>query len=117
MRDKELKTENVKTSHTLGGAGEGGTKGEGSGEYAREVCEWKGCVSVWREIGVSSLLRLMHTRRSLHLLLPRETVSESARERRIPMFIDTLTYLIRGLITSSWLQNNVWGAKLVHTKP
>ncbi len=35
MRDKERKLEDGETSHTLGGAGEGGTQGEGSGEEAR----------------------------------------------------------------------------------
>ena len=35
MRDKELKLEVVKTSHILGGAGEGGVRGEESVEEAR----------------------------------------------------------------------------------
>ena len=36
MRDKEQKLDEVETSHTLGGAGEGGgIQGEGSGEEAR----------------------------------------------------------------------------------
>jgi hypothetical protein len=31
VRDEELKLEEVRASHTLGGAGEGDTEGEGSG--------------------------------------------------------------------------------------
>jgi len=37
MTDKELKLEEVEVSHTLGGAGEGGTYAEGSGEEARDL--------------------------------------------------------------------------------
>ena len=38
VRDKELKLEEGEASHTLGGAGEGGTK-EREVNWRREVCE------------------------------------------------------------------------------
>jgi hypothetical protein len=37
MRDKKLNLEDLKASHTLGGAGEGDTKGEGPGTETRYV--------------------------------------------------------------------------------
>jgi hypothetical protein len=40
MRDKEPKLVEIKASHTLGGSGEGGAKGEGSGE-ARGFTFWE----------------------------------------------------------------------------
>ena len=35
VRDKERKLEDAEASHTLAGAGEGGTQGEGSGDETR----------------------------------------------------------------------------------
>jgi hypothetical protein len=41
VRDKDLNLEDVESSHTPGGSGEGGSHGDGSGENTRGWC----CVS------------------------------------------------------------------------
>ena len=52
VREEELKMEELKDSHTLGGTGEWGTvvkEREGKGKR-REVCVWEVCVCVCVEV-------------------------------------------------------------------